>query len=77
MRPHEFGELTMQQFNAMYVNIAYVLPESKNFGDPPDMELPSVSLTRYADRCGVAIPYEVHLDLLSKGNINANETDDP
>lgn len=59
--------MTMRQFNAFVTNIEYVVKESKNFGKPPAIKLPSLPITKYAARCGVIIPYEIHVDLLKKG----------
>lgn len=66
LRFTEISDLTLTQFNVLLVNIPYVSPMSSKFGDKPEMELESTPLTRYADRCGVDIPREVHLDLLRK-----------
>ena len=64
MHIHEVSKLTIRQFQVLLVNIPYVSQMSTKFCDPPDVELRSTSLTRYADRCGVDIPRQVHEDLL-------------
>ena len=61
------GRLTMRQFNNLLSNVQYVMKDSKEFGKPPPVALPSLPITEYAARCGVIIPRGVHIDLIQKG----------
>jgi hypothetical protein len=65
MGPQEVGRLTMRQLSHYLANISYVDANLTTFGKPPAMKLPQTKLTRYANRCGVVIPYSVHLDLVT------------
>lgn len=68
MGPNEVGELTMAQFNMYLSHIQYVSPHSKDFGkQPPAPALPKLPILRYAERCSVIVPYEVHKDLITGG----------
>lgn len=59
--------MTLKQIRLYFENIPYVDPNSKEFGKPPRIELPAVGLTRYAERCSVTVPFDVHLDLIRNG----------
>lgn len=61
------GNLTIPQFNAYLSQIEYVVEDSKNFGKPPDVSLPMLEIVKYAQRCGITIPYDIHLDLVING----------
>lgn len=63
------SNLTIAQFNAYMQQIEYVVEESKKFGKPPAVELPMLEIVKYARRCSVDIPYDVHLDLLQGGEL--------
>ena len=56
-----------EMLNHYLDNLEYVIPDSKRFGKPPPVRLPALPITRYAERCGVGIPFEVHLDLIKNG----------
>ena len=61
------GRLTFKQLNNYLDNLNYVIPDSKEFGKPPPVRLPVLPITKYAERCGVMIPFDVHLDLIKNG----------
>ena len=66
------GRLTLKQLNGYMANIEYVIPAfgmevNKKFMKAPEPELPKLPIVRYAERCGVMIPFEVHLELLKNG----------
>ena len=61
------GSLTLNQLYGYMDNIKYVLTDSKEFMKPPPVRLPVLPITRYAERCGVAVPFDVHLDLIKNG----------
>ena len=64
------GNLTLKQFNGYLDNLEYVMhPESKEFGKPPNVTLPELPITRYAVRCGITIPFDVHKDLIQNGDV--------
>ena len=60
-------KLTLKQYHHYLRMIPYVLPDSTEFGKPPAPTLPDTPLTRYAKRCDVDVPFNVHQELIKKG----------
>ena len=67
MGPSQVGMLSLRQLTGYLKNIRYVSENSKDCGKPPKPELPILPIVRYAKRCGINIPYEIHRDLLENG----------
>lgn len=67
MTPAQIGELTMAQFQAYLKQIPYVSMFSDKYGKRPPQALPQIPILRYAERCGIIVPFEVREDLVING----------